>query len=144
MTYYGYVKNEFLDSIELSVRADRVLRTWGKVNALDDFMALKKSDVMALKGAGARTWREIREIQEQFMYDQRATERQAQQEAIKRLDEHEDRLRDEAALVALQGLLSANDPEGVVRQLTGQRSVSVAAWAIADALIAAREGETDE
>ena len=53
-------------------------------------------------------------------------------------------LRDAAALAALQGLLAANDPEGVVRQLTGQRSVSVAAWAIADAFIAAREEKTDE
>ena len=62
-SYYSYVENPVLDGLELSVRADRVLRMYGRIKTLDDFMALTKEQVMALKGAGARTWREIEEIQ---------------------------------------------------------------------------------
>ena len=62
--YYGYVENAVLDNLELSVRADRVLRMYGRIKTLDDFMALTKKQVMALKGAGARTWREIADIQQ--------------------------------------------------------------------------------
>ena len=37
--YYGYVENPILDNLELSVRADRVLRAYGRIKTLDDFMA---------------------------------------------------------------------------------------------------------
>ena len=61
--YYGYVENPILDNLELSVRADRVLREYGRIKTLDDFMALNKAQVMALKGAGMRTWGEIKTLQ---------------------------------------------------------------------------------
>lgn len=61
--HYGYVENHILDSLELSVRADRVLRMYGRIKTLDDFMALTKEQVMALKGAGMRTWGEIKTLQ---------------------------------------------------------------------------------
>lgn len=61
--YYGRLDNKFLDSIELSVRADRLLRDWGRVQSMEDFMSLKRSEIMALKGAGEKTWKEVREVQ---------------------------------------------------------------------------------
>lgn len=61
--YYGYVENPILDNLELSVRADRVLRDYGRIKTLDDFMALNKVQIMALKGAGMRTWGEIKTLQ---------------------------------------------------------------------------------
>lgn len=61
--YYGYIQNPLINSLELSVRASNVLRNSGLVQTIEDFMALTKPQVMALKGAGIRTWREIRELQ---------------------------------------------------------------------------------
>lgn len=58
-----------LDELELSVRAHNVLKSMGTVETLDDFMALTRETVTAQKAAGARTWREICEIQETFAPD---------------------------------------------------------------------------
>lgn len=55
--------NPFLDSIELSVRADNALRADGRVQSLEDFMSLDKKTVMAMKNAGERTWTEIERLQ---------------------------------------------------------------------------------
>lgn len=52
-----------LDSLELSVRASNALRKRG-VSTLEDFMSLSKASVMLMPNVGARTWREIREMQE--------------------------------------------------------------------------------
>ena len=61
--YYMRLDNPILDSLELSVRADRVLRAWGRIKTIDDFMALDARTVMALKGAGKRTWLEVKMLQ---------------------------------------------------------------------------------
>lgn len=67
------------------------------------------------------------------------------EEATQIIHEHSGMtLRDQAALAALQGLLANEYPEGLVQKLTGQRSLSVTAWAVADAFIAAREAKTDD
>jgi len=66
---YGYIPSPIIDSLELSVRASNVLRNWGGVNTLEDFMALNKATVMALPGAGVRTWEEIKQYQDHLRGD---------------------------------------------------------------------------
>ena len=135
--YYGYVKNSVLDSLELSVRADRVLRDYGRIKTLDDFMALNKAQVMALKGAGMRTWGEIKTLQKNLR-DGHPEVNQTLEQSAPDLTA----LRDQAALAALQGSLSrvfwpaCQDDEW-------RADIARQAYRIADAFIAAREGETD-
>ncbi|RUU76136.1 DNA-directed RNA polymerase subunit alpha C-terminal domain-containing protein [Mesorhizobium sp. M7A.F.Ca.MR.362.00.0.0] len=54
--------HDFIDELELSVRAGNALRNHGVMN-LDEFLRLTKPVVMSFKHAGARTWREIQEVQ---------------------------------------------------------------------------------
>lgn len=135
--YYGYVENSVLDSLELSVRADRVLRDYGRIKTLDDFMALNKAQVMALKGAGMRTWGEIKTLQKNLR-DGHPEVNHTLAQAAPDLTA----LRDQAALAALQGSLArvfwpaCQDDEW-------RDDIARQAYQIADAFIAAREGKTD-
>ena len=136
--YFGYVENPVLDSLELSVRADRVLRSWGGVKTLDDFMALTREQVTSLKGAGVKTWKEVRDIQHYF---------QAQpMQAVILSDATRARapdmsLRDAAALAALQGMLSNPNAAPDRRTARAEKAYAESAWLIADAFIAARDIE---
>ena len=135
--YYGYLENLILDNLELSVRADRVLRAYGRINTLDDFMSLTKADVMALKGAGMRTWGEIKTLQKNLRDGQPEVNQMLAQDAPDLTA-----LRDQAALAALQGFCAQADSSGTWSWIP---SLAVAeAWRIADAFIAAREGKTDD
>lgn len=58
------MSEDFLDKLELSVRAHNCLRKSGLVVDIASFMALTEGQVKAIPAAGARTWREVREIQE--------------------------------------------------------------------------------
>jgi len=135
MSEYNRQHNPFLDSIELSVRADRLLRAWGRVQSIDDFLRLKRSDFMALKGAGVKTWNEI-------SYLQRHLECPAPRPWGHILPKaSEMSLRDAAALVALPIAWDARDKgyyEG------DDADMARCAWQIADAFIAARETKTDD
>lgn len=66
MSYVGWVENPFLDHLELSVRADRVLRCQGGIDNLDAFLQLDRKTVTAMPGAGVKTWQEISELQAAF------------------------------------------------------------------------------
>lgn len=129
--------NTVLDNLELSVRADRVLRDYGRINTLDDFMALNKVQIMALKGAGMRTWGEIKTLQKNLRDGHPEVNRMLAQDAPDLTA-----LRDQAALAALQGSLArvfwpaCQDDEW-------RADVARQAYQIADAFIAAREGKTD-
>ena len=137
MTYYGRLDNEFLDSIELSVRADRLLRAWGRVQSMEDFLNLKRSDFMALKGAGVKTWDEIVHLQRMFLREE-TRDTPAEPASPQSLS-----LRDAAALAALQGLLACPNtrPTGGLAQQAS--SYALRAFEIADAFIAAREGKIE-
>lgn len=134
---HGYVENPVLDNLDLSVRADRVLRDYGRINTLDDFMALNKVQIMALKGAGMRTWGEIKTLQKNLRDGHPEVNRMLAQDAPDLTA-----LRDQAALAALQGSLArvfwpaCQDDEW-------RADVARQAYQIADAFIAAREGKTD-
>ena len=136
--YYGYVENPVLDNLELSVRADRVLRMYGRIKTLDDFMALNKAQVMALKGAGMRTWGEIKTLQKNLRDGHPEVNHTLAQDAPDLTA-----LRDQAALAALQGSLArvfwpaCQDDEW-------RADIARHAYRIADAFIAAREGKTNE
>jgi hypothetical protein len=80
--YYGYIPNPFIDSLELSVRASNVLRNWGRVNTLKDFTALDKATVMALPGAGVRTWTEVQMVQAALRTTPVATSRPAREAGV--------------------------------------------------------------
>jgi hypothetical protein len=131
--------SNILRELELSVRADRVLRMYGRVNTLDDFMALTKADVMALKGAGMRTWGEIKTLQKNL--------REGHPEVNAMLAAPEDltALRDQAALAALPIIIQvcAGDKPREIGTETFEQMFARKAWAVADAFIAAREGKTD-
>lgn len=159
--YYGYVENPVLDSLELSTRADRVLRMYGRIKTLDDFMALTKEQVMALKGAGVRTWGEIKTLQKNL--------REGHPEVNAMLDgdtvsgtvravykdpsiyemlfsvKPDISLRDQAALAALPAIIQvcAGDKPREIGTETYEQMFARKAWAVADAFIAAREGKTD-
>jgi hypothetical protein len=122
---YGLPKNPFIESLELSVRASNVLRAWGRVNTLDEFMALDRATIMALPNAGVRTWKEIERMQKHLRGDPPAP-----------LLARDMTLRDAAALSALQGLCadsSINAPP---------EDIAKGAWRMADAFMAARETKT--
>ena len=155
--YYGYVENPVLDSLELSVRADRVLRDYGRIKTLDDFMALNKAQVMALKGAGMRTWGEIKTLQKNLreghpevnrMLDGNTASSTVEADVYEmRLSLKPDiSLRDQAALAALPAVIQvcAGDRPREIGTETHEQMFARKAWAVADAFIAAREGKTNE
>jgi hypothetical protein len=129
---YGLPKNPFIESLELSVRASNVLRAWGRVKTLDEFLGLDRETVMALPNAGVRTWKEIEQMQKYLGSLPHTAFAPAP------LMARDMTLRDAAALAALQGLLAdeslAWDEHGFAK----------AAWRFADAFMAAREGKTDD
>lgn len=157
--YYGYAETSVLDNLELSVRADRVLRDYGRIKTLDDFMALNKVQVMALKGAGMRTWGEIKTLQKNLRDGHPEVNVMLDGDTVSGTVEgvYKDpsiyemlfsvkpdiSLRDQAALAALQGSLArvfwpaCQDDEW-------RADIARQAYRIADAFIAAREGKTDD
>ena len=140
--------SDIIHDLELSIRATNVLTDYGRVKTLEDFLALDRATVMGLPKSGTKTWEEIKRVQLYLL-------REGKQDApapkwggpaypIQKTDTHDTwpgmSLRDAAALAALQGLLS-----GSYRDTTSYNlgEVSVEAFKIADAFIAAREGKTD-
>jgi len=131
MAEYNRQHNPFLDSLELSVRADRLLRAWGRVQSAHDFLNLKRSEFMALKGAGVKTWNEIVHLQRMFLREEtRVVPAEPAPQQIMSL-------RDAAALAALQGFCSQSDSSGMWSWLPDIAAAE--AWRVADAFIAARE-----
>lgn len=140
--YYGHVENPVLDNLELSVRADRVLRMYGRIKTLDDFMALTKADVMALKGAGMRTWGEVKTLQKNLRDGHPEVNAVL---AASKTSEDALTLRDQAALAALPAVIQvcAGDKPREIGTETFEQMFARKAWAVADAFIAAREGQAD-
>jgi len=144
MSEYNRQHNPFLDSIELSVRADRLLRAWGRVKSIEDFLNLKRSEFMALKGAGVKTWKEIVLTQRMFLREEMKVV-PAEPASPQSLS-----LRDAAALTILyailssQGLRIAAEDEARKAGATMDQTMSNAAYRLADAVIAAREAKTDD
>jgi hypothetical protein len=125
-----------LDQLELSVRAQNVLRARGGVDTLSDFMALNRSDVLRQPKAGQVTWREIERMQTYLRSepDETPTAPTAPTDAITAL-------RDAAALAALQGFCAQADSSGTWSWLPDMAAAE--AWRVADAFIAARETKGD-
>ena len=127
-----------IHDLELTVRTTNVLNAMGTVQTYDDFMALTKEQVMAQRNAGIRTWREVKEVQQNLCppevngtLEQTATEITA--------------LRDQAALAALPAIIQvcAGDKPREIGTETFEQMFARKAWAVADAFIAAREGNSD-
>lgn len=60
----------FVENLELSVRTVNVLKNNG-ITTAEQFMKLTKTQVMGLKGLGAKSWREISEVQEMLTRERR-------------------------------------------------------------------------
>jgi hypothetical protein len=134
MTYMR-AENPFLDALELSVRADNVLRDSGRAHSVEDFLSLTRDQVMAMPRAGVKTWKEIRDIQNSL----RCPPTPPWDHVMPRASDMS--LRDAAALAALQGFCTQLDSSGT---WTWPPDMAVAeAWRVADAFIAAREAKTD-
>lgn len=128
-----------IDDLELSVRASNVLRRRGRVETLDDFMALTKDDIMAQPKAGIRTWREIEQMHK-FL--------RARNEAPPPLSAANMTLRDAAALAALPAIIVVTSAgfhrpgqRGSLASRPIEDRIAADAYRLADALIAARETE---
>lgn len=121
---YGYTPNPIIDGLELSVRASNVLRNWGRVNTLEDFMALDKATVMRLPKAGVRTWNEIKHMQDNL--------RVGVETVLRPVKVQDTTLRDQVALAALPALIARADT-------TRWGAVAYLAFQIADAFVAEKE-----
>ena len=166
--YYGYTPNPIIDSLELSTRAARVLRSWGRVNTLEDFMALDRATVMLLPSVGVRTWEEIKRTQDYLRRDPSIETMAALQDAMagrthraRSIDALFDTTKGEqCAEPAPQGkpdvgalALSELRDKAALAALQGlcadpnvnatPADLSAASWRIADAFIAAREAKSD-
>ena len=125
--------SNIINEIELSVRTSNVLKLMGDVHTLDDFMALTEGRVRAVRGAGRRTWNEIRDVQAHF---RQVEKRRAAERAAEETDETV--LRDWFAGKALAGLLV--DSEADCRP----ESVAQACYRYADAMLTARKTKEDD
>ena len=121
--------SNIIDQLELSVRTTNVLKLMGDVHTLDDFMDLTKDQVCSIRGAGQRTWNEIRQLQ--LHRFQRA------EEAAEKLKPSFDR--DEIAMHVLPTLIVAckNDSRQVGE--THEQMFARNAYNMADAMLAARK-----
>lgn len=54
--------SDFVDHLELSVRTTNVLKHYG-VRTQEEFMGLNRKTVMSLPHLGAKSWKEIAEVQ---------------------------------------------------------------------------------
>lgn len=144
---------DFIDDLDLSVRAGNVLRKMG-ISDLEAFMALTKRQVMDQANAGARTWREVAAMRDHFRQLARK-DRNARSGGpaypIAGTYTHDTwpgmSMRDAAALVALQGMLAHATryrPRPEDAGLHWHDALSREAFQIADAFITARETKGDD
>lgn len=56
---------EYLRSLELAARTERLLREHG-IDTIDRFLELRDPDLRGWRGAGVKTWRDIRDAQERL------------------------------------------------------------------------------
>ena len=129
--------SNIINEIELSVRTSNVLKLMGDVHTLDDFLALTEGHVRAVRGAGRRVWQEIRSVQMDLRRQMREAEGRSAEDWTKR---------DEIALAVLPTVVQvcAGDRPREVGTETHEQMFSRKAYALADAMLAARKTKEDE
>lgn len=127
---------DFINDIELSVRAGNVLRNMG-INNLDAFMALTKKEVMAEINAGNRTWNEIANLQKHF----RCLAEERDQPALPAMQWS---ARDVMALNLLPKVMDTCAQDTREPGETHEQMFARKAYALADAMLAARETKEDD
>lgn len=129
--------SNIVNELELSVRTSNVLRNMGDVHTLDDFLALTEGHVRAVRGAGRRVWQEIRSVQTDMRRQMREAEDRSAEDWTKR---------DEIALAVLPTVVQvcAGDRPREVGTETHEQMFSRKAYALADAMLAARETKEDD
>ena len=108
----------------------------GDVHTLDDFLALTEGHVRAVRGAGRRVWQEIRSIQTDMRRQMREAEERSAEDWTKR---------DELALAVLPTVVQvcAGDRPREAGTETHEQMFSRKAYALADAMLAARKTKED-
>ena len=126
-----------VNEIELSVRTSNVLKNMGDVHTLDDFLALTEGHVRAVRGAGRRVWQEIRSVQTDMRRQMREAEGRSAEDWTKR---------DEIALAVLPTVVQvcAGDRPREAGTETHEQMFSRKAYALADAMLAARKTKEDD
>lgn len=129
--------SNIINEIELSVRTSNVLKNMGDVHTMDDFLALTEGHVRAVRGAGRRVWQEIRSVQTDTRRQMREAEGRSAEDWTKR---------DEIALAVLPTVVQvcAGDRPREVGTETHEQMFSRKAYALADAMLAARETKEDD
>lgn len=129
--------SNIINELELSVRTSNVLKNMGDVHTLDDFLALTEGHVRAVRGAGRRVWQEIRSVQTDMRRQMREAEDRSAGDWTKR---------DEIALAVLPTVVQvcAGDRPREAGTETHEQMFSRKAYALADAMLAARETKEDE
>ena len=120
--------SNIIDQLELSVRTTNVLKLMGDVHTLDDFMGLTKNQVCSIRGAGQRTWNEIRQLQLNLF--QRA------EEAAEKLKPSFDR--DEIALHVLPQIIESCKNDTLAAGESRGHMFARKAYAMADEMLLAR------
>ena len=129
--------SNIVNQLELSVRTSNVLKNMGDVHTLDDFLALTEGHVRAVRGAGRRVWQEIRSVQTDMRRQMREAEGRSAEDWTKR---------DEIALAVLPTVVQvcAGDRPREVGTETHEQMFSRKAYALADAMLAARKTKEDD
>lgn len=120
--------SNIIDELELSVRTTNVLKKMFDMDTMDDFMALTEGRVRAVPGAGRRTWNEIREVQNHLRNHVHQTE-----------EEFEAELRHEIAMHILPTIITTCKNDTRKAGETHEQMFARNAYAMADAMIAARK-----
>lgn len=128
---------DFIKDLEFSVRAGNVLRNMG-IDNLDAFMALTEKQVMAEDGAGAKTWREVAETQSYFRHLAEYAHALACQGAKEKAQALRSK-RDELALAVLPKVVDTCAQDTREPGETHEQMLARKAYALADAMLAARE-----
>ena len=135
--------SNIINQIELSVRTANVLRNMGDVHTLDDFMSLTEGHVRVVRGAGRKVWQEIRDIQTDVRRhrDVRHQIREAEERSAEGWTK-----RDEIALAVLPTVVQvcAGDRPREAGTEPHEQMFSRKAYALADAMLAARKTKEDD
>ena len=129
--------SNIVNELELSVRTSNTLKRLGDVDTMDDFMTLTEGRVRAVRGAGRRVWQEIRSVQTDMRRQMREAEDRSAEDWTKR---------DEIALAVLPTVVQvcAGGRPREAGTETHEQMFSRKAYALADAMLAARKTKEDE
>lgn len=132
--------SNIINELELSVRTSNTLKRLGDVDTMEDFMALTEGRVRAVRGAGRRTWNEIRDVQTHFrQIEKRRAESARATPSVASWSE-----RDLVAMHVLPKIMDACAQDTREPGETHEQMFARKAYALADAMLAARKTKVED